>query len=191
MRQNYFFSKNSNALLEPYEGKLSCTVLRGESSSNGADLLDKLLDYPWFENYRNLILLSIICIIFLKNLLIVWLSKMQVGYINKLYSCYSEKLYDNYYRQGLLFIKDRLSDELTYNTNAVSYLFTHGVLSLTFSIIAEVFLLLFIWCGIFWFSPLAAYGICVCLIPFGVIYFYWVRKKLRTYGKEKTTPNAV
>ncbi|NDV84952.1 hybrid sensor histidine kinase/response regulator transcription factor, partial [Bacteroides sp. 51] len=34
--------KNSNALLEPYEGKLSCTVLRGESPSNGADLLDKI-----------------------------------------------------------------------------------------------------------------------------------------------------
>ena len=41
MRQNYSFSKNSNALLEPCEGKLSCTVLRGESPSNGADLLDR------------------------------------------------------------------------------------------------------------------------------------------------------
>ena len=45
MRQNYSFSKNSNVLLEPCEGKLSCTVLRGESPSNGADLLDtKLCD---------------------------------------------------------------------------------------------------------------------------------------------------
>lgn len=42
MRQNYSFSKNSNALLEPCEGKLSCTVLRGESPSNGADLLDDI-----------------------------------------------------------------------------------------------------------------------------------------------------
>lgn len=40
MRQNYSFSKNGNALHEPCEGKLSCTVLRGESPSNGADLLD-------------------------------------------------------------------------------------------------------------------------------------------------------
>ena len=39
------FSKNSNALLEPCEGKLSCTVLRGESPSNGADLLDTKLVY--------------------------------------------------------------------------------------------------------------------------------------------------
>ena len=41
MRQNYSFSKNSNALLEPCEGKLSCTVLRGEGPSNGANLLDR------------------------------------------------------------------------------------------------------------------------------------------------------
>jgi len=31
-------------LLEPCEGKLSCTVLRGESGSNTADLLDKPSD---------------------------------------------------------------------------------------------------------------------------------------------------
>lgn len=43
MRQNYSFSKNGNALLEPCEGKLLCTVLRGESPSNGADLLDTKL----------------------------------------------------------------------------------------------------------------------------------------------------
>ena len=45
MRQNYSFSKNGNALLEPCEGKLSCTVLRGESPTNGADLLDTKLVY--------------------------------------------------------------------------------------------------------------------------------------------------
>ncbi len=45
MRQNYSFSKNGNALLEPCEGKLSCTVLRGEGPSNGANLLDTKLVY--------------------------------------------------------------------------------------------------------------------------------------------------
>ena len=45
MRQNYSFNKNSNVLLEPCEGKLSRTVLRGESPSNGADLLDTKLVY--------------------------------------------------------------------------------------------------------------------------------------------------
>ena len=35
MRQNYSFSKNSNALLEPCEGKLSCTVLRGKAPAMG------------------------------------------------------------------------------------------------------------------------------------------------------------
>ncbi len=31
-------------LLEPYEGKLSRTVLRGEGGSDAADLLDKLTE---------------------------------------------------------------------------------------------------------------------------------------------------
>ena len=32
-------------LLEPYDGKLSCTVLRGESARKGADLPDNLIVY--------------------------------------------------------------------------------------------------------------------------------------------------
>lgn len=56
MRQNYSFSKNGNALLEPCEGKLSCTVLRGESPSNGADLLDKERDGNSFcPSLRNML----------------------------------------------------------------------------------------------------------------------------------------
>ena len=36
-------TNKSFELLEPYEGKLSRTVLRGESSRKGADLLDCVL----------------------------------------------------------------------------------------------------------------------------------------------------
>ena len=36
------FLNGNFELLEPYEGKLSRTVLRGESGSNAADLLDIL-----------------------------------------------------------------------------------------------------------------------------------------------------
>ncbi|MDE6765316.1 MAG: hypothetical protein K2J52_03280, partial [Duncaniella sp.] len=36
---------------EPCEGKLSCTVLRGESPSNGADLLDNSMPNPGFSPY--------------------------------------------------------------------------------------------------------------------------------------------
>ena len=32
-------------LLEPYDGKLSCTVLRGESARKGADLPDHFSHY--------------------------------------------------------------------------------------------------------------------------------------------------
>lgn len=35
-------------LLEPYAGKLARTVLRGESSRKGADLLDWWVTFPMF-----------------------------------------------------------------------------------------------------------------------------------------------
>jgi hypothetical protein len=41
-------------LLEPYEGKLSCTVLRGERGSNAPDLPDWLeIFFDSFVNSRN------------------------------------------------------------------------------------------------------------------------------------------
>ena len=39
------YIKASHSLLEPYEGKLSCTVLRGESPREVADLLDPIFDF--------------------------------------------------------------------------------------------------------------------------------------------------
>ena len=37
-------------LLEPYDGKLSCTVLRGESARKGADLPDPKCGYRFDNN---------------------------------------------------------------------------------------------------------------------------------------------
>ena len=38
-------------LLEPYDGKLSCTVLRGESTRKGADLPDPTLATKLYYHY--------------------------------------------------------------------------------------------------------------------------------------------
>lgn len=40
MRHLYSIYQNIGVLLEPYEAKVSCTVLRGEGPRKGADLLD-------------------------------------------------------------------------------------------------------------------------------------------------------
>ena len=50
-------TNKSFELLEPYEGKLSRTVLRGESSRKGADLLDILEmgfenGHEWYATWR-------------------------------------------------------------------------------------------------------------------------------------------
>lgn len=49
------FPKGSFERLEPYEGKLSCTVLRGGSGSNAGVLPDQIIDQlvevytPWID----------------------------------------------------------------------------------------------------------------------------------------------
>ncbi|GHV38077.1 conjugal transfer protein [Bacteroidia bacterium] len=48
---SWFLANRNFKLLEPYEGKLSRTVLRGESSRKGADLLDKALSSPNMAAY--------------------------------------------------------------------------------------------------------------------------------------------
>lgn len=45
-------------LLEPYAGKLARTVLRGESSRKGADLLDLYMDYVCFYRFYRKKLIS-------------------------------------------------------------------------------------------------------------------------------------
>ena len=47
------FLNGNFELLEPYEGKLSRTVLRGESGSNAADLLDNLSVKGYFSEKKS------------------------------------------------------------------------------------------------------------------------------------------
>ena len=48
----FLFKLRNFELLEPYDAKVSCTVLRGESSRKGADLLDKDLFEISLLNYQ-------------------------------------------------------------------------------------------------------------------------------------------
>ena len=75
-------TNKSFELLEPYEGKLSRTVLRGESSRKGADLLDikiffgnKVCPYHFLDN-RALILQNTILYY---SLCIHWISSFEVS----------------------------------------------------------------------------------------------------------------
>ena len=53
-------------LLEPYAGKLARTVLRGESSRKGADLLDLYMDYVCFYRFYRKNLLATLFLFFLR-----------------------------------------------------------------------------------------------------------------------------
>lgn len=50
MRHTYSKGLNKGVLLEPYDWKLSSTVLRGEGSRKGADLLDCFEQFSIVQN---------------------------------------------------------------------------------------------------------------------------------------------
>lgn len=54
MRHLNEYQHHLRVLLEPYDAKVSRTVLRGESPSNGADLLDKYLHIKVGRNTMSL-----------------------------------------------------------------------------------------------------------------------------------------
>ncbi|NDV78072.1 ABC transporter ATP-binding protein [Dysgonomonas sp. 511] len=146
---------------------------------------EKMQEYPLLASHHILIVVAIIVFLVVKNLFNIYLSDIRIRFINSLYIYYSKKIYNTYYQQGLLFLKGKHSNELAYNVSAVSYLFTHGLLSLSFSIASEALLLLLIWGAMFWYSPVMALSIAGCLLPFVAGYYYWVRQKLKDYGKKE------
>ncbi|MDR3219753.1 MAG: ABC transporter ATP-binding protein/permease [Dysgonamonadaceae bacterium] len=133
--------------------------------------------------HREAVAIAVFAFVLVKNFLVIHLRSLQIRYINRLFQSYAGRLYEGYYRQGLLFVKNEQPDTLAYNVNAVSYLFTHGLVSLSFTMAGEILLLLLIWGGILCYSPLMALLIVGCLIPFVIVYVYGVRRKLSDYGK--------
>lgn len=127
--------------------------------------------------------LAVFVFIVVKNLINVWLGGVQVRYINRLFCYFSEKLYDNYFHRGLLFVKKMPSAAISNRVNGICYQFSQNVVSLSFSMIGDALLLLFIWGGILIYSFRIALLIGICFILIGWIYLNTVRKKLRLYGK--------
>ncbi len=125
----------------------------------------------------------ILCFIVLKNVVNILLGTFQVKYVTSLYRYYSGKLFENYYKRGLLFIKSSHTTALSHKINGVCYSFSQNVLSLSFTMMGEAVLLLFIWGALALYSfKIAIFTVC-CLLPIMWFYFYTVRKELVKNGR--------
>ena len=129
--------------------------------------------------------ISVFCIITIKNILNVLIGSFQIRYVNSLYCYFSEKLYENYFRQGLLFIKKTNTTSLSHKINGVCYIFAQGILSRIFSMSGDLVLFILIWSALLFYSlPLAMLTL-LCFVPASLFYYYIVKKKLVSYGKSE------
>jgi len=130
-----------------------------------------------------MICIVIICFIVSKNVINELLGSFQIKYVTSLYRYYSIKLFDNYYKRGLLFIKSTNTTALSHKINVVCYTLSQNVLSLSFTMLGEAMLLLFIWIGLALYSFKTALLTIFFLFPVIWLYYYMVRRELGKNGR--------
>jgi len=129
------------------------------------------------------ICIAIVVFIILKNVVNELLGTFQIRFVNSLYRYYSTKLFGSYYKRGLLYIKNENSTSLAHKINGVCFSLSQGVLSLSFTMLGEAILLLFIWIGLaLYFFKIALFTV-FCLLPVIWLYFYIVRRELEKNGR--------
>ncbi|MBO7763653.1 MAG: ABC transporter ATP-binding protein, partial [Bacteroidales bacterium] len=132
-----------------------------------------------------LICLGVLGVIFLKNLLNILLGAYQNRYLLKIYRYFSTALFSNLYRKGLLYVKGRNSAEISHEINGVCYSFSLGVLSPLLNMAGESLLLLLIYIGLIFYSPIASVLVPVCFIPVILLYVHMVKNRVQMYGKRE------
>ena len=120
-----------------------------------------------------------ISVILLKSVLSVFFSRYQHRYLLSFYKRLSFSLYSSYYRRGLLFIREKGSNKLGYEVNAICYTFSQSLLApmLRTLLIVLVTVALLIYDGT---TVLLLYA---TFLPFMVVYFLGVRKRIKKYGR--------
>lgn len=108
----------------------------------------------------------------------------QQRFLLDLYKRISISLYCNYYRRGLLFIRQNGFSKLNYEINSLCYNFCEGILASMLQMVGDGVLLLIMMVAITIYSPLCLVILVVCFIPFVLVYLRVVRKKAKIYGEQ-------
>lgn len=128
---------------------------------------------------------TIVAIITLKNIINLLLYRYERDYINNLYYHLSEGLYKEYYSQGLSFIKQNNSANLTRNINVVTMMFVNGVLKPIATIISDGLLILLILGALVCYSPVAALLTILLFLPIVATLYLGLRRKLNNLGDDE------
>ena len=124
-----------------------------------------------------------IAVILLKIVLSVFFSRYQHTYLLSFYKRLSFSLYSSYYQKGLLFIREKGSNKLAYEVNAICYAFSQSLLAPMLRIIGDFLLILLVTMALLIYDGTTVLLLYATFLPFMVVYFIGVRKRIKKYGR--------
>ena len=124
-----------------------------------------------------------ISVILLKSILSVFFSRYQHKYLLSFYKRLSFSLYSSYYRRGLLFIREKGSNKLGYEVNAICLAFSQSLLAPMLRIIGDSLLILLVTVALLIYDGKTVLLLYATFLPFMVVYFLGVRKRIKKYGR--------
>ena len=127
---------------------------------------------------------GVIMFVMAKNAVILLLTRLQIGFQLNIFRDFSRRMFVNYYRRGLMFLKQKSSVQLAYEVNGVAMTFSQSVLASLFRIAGEGALVVLMVVSLIVWRPMLGVLICLLFIPLAFIYTGVVRKRLRQLGTE-------
>lgn len=124
-----------------------------------------------------------ISVILLKSVLSIFFSRYQHRYLLSFYKRLSFSLYSSYYRRGLLFIREQGSNKLGYEVNAICYAFSQSVLGPLLKMMGDGLLVLLVTLALLVYDGTTVLLLYAAFLPFMLLYIFWVRKRIKRYGK--------
>lgn len=138
------------------------------------------------EHRRAALLFCLLAILVIaaKSVLITLATRYQDKCLLSFYRRLSFSLFSAYYRRGLLFIRERGSNRLAYETNAVCYAFSHSLLSSICRMAGDALLIMLVTAALLVFDGMSVWLLYVSFLPFMCAYLLVVRKRVGKYGED-------
>ena len=139
-----------------------------------------ICDWASMESYQEFavcVISTIVFLIILKSVLSLILYRYERDYIYDLYRSLSRRLYVDYFRRGLLFVRENNSAELSRRVNLISLNFVVGFLRPIAVIAGEVILLVLILVALAIYDFVILCVIVILFVPVVWGYYYFVRRR--------------
>ena len=126
-----------------------------------------------------------VAIIVCKSLISGFLARYQSKYLLGLYKRLSFTLYSNYYKNGLLYIREKGYSTLGHSVNFMCYTFSERILSPIIRMAGELLLILLVTAALVIYDWRTVAVLYLCFVPFMILHITLVRKKVKAYGEQE------